>query len=187
MIPDIPDKEWRPEIVGWSHDILPFYDRVARECQADASLVEVGVCHGRSLVYLAERLGELGKLSVRLTGVDSWVGGLWPHQIEHTLRMLPPDHAAHAAILQRGDGVESAVLFDDQSLDMVFIDSDHSYEGMVRHLEAWPSKVKSGGIVAGHDYDPSAWPGVFRAVNEWCARRGHKLLRPTSTVWEVRL
>lgn len=54
-----------------------------------------------------------------------------------------------------------------KSLDWVYIDADHSYEGASIDLRlAWP-KVKPGGWIAGHDYCP-LFPGVIQAVDEFC-------------------
>lgn len=36
-------------------------------------------------------------------------------------------------------------------VDMLFIDADHSYQGVKRDYEAWFSKVKTGGYFAFHD------------------------------------
>lgn len=63
-------------------------------------------------------------------------------------------------------------------VDMVFIDADHSYEACKRDILAWLPKIKSGGIIAIHDYGksqvrfnmngpiPDPFPGVDAAVNE---------------------
>lgn len=61
--------------------------------------------------------------------------------------------------------VEAALEVDDGSLDFVFIDADHTYEGCKADIEAWLPKVRSGGLVTGHDYAPE-FPGVVQAVDE---------------------
>lgn len=48
-------------------------------------------------------------------------------------------------------------------LDFVFIDADHSYEGVKQDLADWVPKVRAGGLVSGHDID---WEGVQKAVSE---------------------
>lgn len=52
--------------------------------------------------------------------------------------------------------------------DMVFIDGDHTYQGCRGDIEAWTPRIKPGGVLAIHDYEPVpiAWPGVYQAVNE---------------------
>jgi mannosyltransferase OCH1-like enzyme len=48
--------------------------------------------------------------------------------------------------------VEASLLFEDNSLDFVYIDARHDYKGILEDLHAWYSKVKSGGLVSGHDF-----------------------------------
>lgn len=66
------------------------------------------------------------------------------------------------------DSLAAAKTFQDQSLDLVFIDADHSYEGVKADIHAWAPKVRQGGILAGHDYDQPDFPGVKKAVDEFC-------------------
>lgn len=42
--------------------------------------------------------------------------------------------------------------FPDKYFDFVYIDADHSYQSVKNDILAWSSKVKDGGILAGHDY-----------------------------------
>ena len=54
-------------------------------------------------------------------------------------------------------------LFEDECLDMVYIDADHNYSSVKSDIEYWFPKVKTGGFLAGHDF----WlDGVKRAVHE---------------------
>lgn len=43
-------------------------------------------------------------------------------------------------------------LFADESLDFVYIDANHTYQGVKDDINCWYSKVKKGGIFFGHDY-----------------------------------
>jgi hypothetical protein len=63
------------------------------------------------------------------------------------------------------------------SLDFVYIDGNHRYEYVLSDLECWSAKVKSGGIVAGHDYYAFRGAGVVEAVQEHLSRR------PNITEW----
>lgn len=67
---------------------------------------------------------------------------------------------------------EEAVLpFSGSSLDFIYIDANHSYEGCKRDIEIWWPKLKQGGIFAGHDYCNGTYPqgvfGVKKAVDEF--------------------
>ena len=53
-----------------------------------------------------------------------------------------------------------------KELDLVFIDGNHEYAYVKEDIQIWSSKVRAGGILAGHDYDPQLFPDVVRAVNE---------------------
>jgi len=59
---------------------------------------------------------------------------------------------------------EMADKFEDSSLDFVYIDAAHDYESVKKDIAAWTPKVKSTGIIAGHDYSS---PPVTRAVGEF--------------------
>ncbi|QDP54871.1 MAG: putative methyltransferase [Prokaryotic dsDNA virus sp.] len=67
----------------------------------------------------------------------------------------------------RGDSVEMSKQVEDKSLDLVYIDADHSYEGCLRDIRAWHSKVKPLGFMAFHDFENPAY-GVKAAVRDFC-------------------
>jgi predicted O-methyltransferase YrrM len=70
----------------------------------------------------------------------------------------------------RGLSSEAVSQFEDESLDVVFIDLTHTYESVKEDIGLWLPKVKSGGILSGHDYEDS-WPGVVKAVDEMLPKR----------------
>lgn len=51
-------------------------------------------------------------------------------------------------------------------VDMLYIDGDHSYEACRADVDVWLPWLKSGGIVAFHDYGTRHTPGVVRVVHE---------------------
>lgn len=54
--------------------------------------------------------------------------------------------------IHRGTSPGVAREFVDGSLDFVYIDATHQYDSVVTDLAAWWPKVKSGGILGGHDF-----------------------------------
>lgn len=56
------------------------------------------------------------------------------------------------AHMLRCRGKIAANLFQNSSLDFVYIDANHKYESVVEDIETWYPKIRSGGILAGHDY-----------------------------------
>jgi hypothetical protein len=81
--------------------------------------------------------------------------------------LLAREFKGRAEIIET-DSVSAAGRCPD-SLDLVFIDADHSYEGVKADIKAWRGKVKPGGWLGGHDYantDPRFAFGVTQAVDE---------------------
>lgn len=60
---------------------------------------------------------------------------------------------------------EASKEIKDETLDIVFIDGDHTYEGCSNDIMCWYPKIKKGGIICGHDYK-IGYMGVIKAVNE---------------------
>lgn len=61
--------------------------------------------------------------------------------------------------------VEAASDFADNSIDFIYIDSDHSLFGIAIDLMVWTPKVKIGGLISGHDYnDLNAETGMVGAL-----------------------
>jgi len=55
----------------------------------------------------------------------------------------------------------------DGQLDFVFIDGDHTFDYVMMDLICWSKKVRSGGMVALHDYYHFNWSGVVEAVRAY--------------------
>lgn len=70
--------------------------------------------------------------------------------------------------LLMGTTLDQMMSFEDDYLDMVYIDASHEYMDVKNDLEISYRKVKSGGYILGHDYEPERFPGVVNAVNEFC-------------------
>lgn len=80
------------------------------------------------------------------------------------------------------ESLKAVDKFDDKSIDFIFIDADHSYEGVKSDILAWAPKMKPGSTICGHDHR-SEYPGVEKAVKEIFV---HYNL-PARTIWEVHL
>jgi hypothetical protein len=50
-----------------------------------------------------------------------------------------------------------------ERFDLVFLDGDHTYEGLMADINAWLPLVRIGGILCGHDFGEQ-FPGVAKAV-----------------------
>src|SRR5262245_15802256 len=72
----------------------------------------------------------------------------------------------------RAPSVEAAKSVEDGSLDWVYVDGDHSYQGVIDDLTAWLPKVRPGGLVVGDDLKLKAQGEVpvARAMKDFVAR-----------------
>ena len=75
----------------------------------------------------------------------------------------------------KGRSAEFLATLPDNSLDMVYVDGDHGYEGCKKDLIVAYSKVKPGGWIMGHDYEMNMFKarnhyhfGVRQAADEFC-------------------
>ena len=58
------------------------------------------------------------------------------------------------AYMLRMKGEHACDFISDGSLDFVYIDANHTYQAVKDDIRLWYPKVKSGGIIMGHDYLP---------------------------------
>jgi len=61
--------------------------------------------------------------------------------------------------------LDAAKSVADGTLDFVFIDANHSEPYVSQDIEAWTPKVRSGGIVSGHDYARIKGKGQENSTN----------------------
>lgn len=76
---------------------------------------------------------------------------------------------------------EAVGLLNDNYFDYIFIDGLHTYEQLTIDCANYYSKVKDGGIFAGHDF--TVIPGVNKAVKEFAAKMGKEILTTECDVW----
>lgn len=65
----------------------------------------------------------------------------------------------------RKPSIEASKDYLDNSIDLIFIDANHSYNSVKNDISTWLPKVRAGGCISGHDYSLKFF-GVIQAVNE---------------------
>jgi hypothetical protein len=75
------------------------------------------------------------------------------------------------AEILRGPTTRMQQYVKDASVDLVYIDACHSLECVRDDIKAWWPKLKSGGVMAFHDYESVDY-GVKQAVNEFAYQNG---------------
>jgi hypothetical protein len=177
---------------------------IIRRLPANATMAEVGVLLGALSEYILRQRKDVSVLMI-----DNWQ--TTDNQPE-SYKATGDDHALHAdakrvqahrqqaenrarhfpgrAKIMAMSSVEAAAKVPDASLDLVFLDADHSYEGVKADLAAWLPKVKPGGWIGGHDYDNPDRRfrfGVARAVDEWAADTGRDIDLDENFTWFARV
>jgi predicted O-methyltransferase YrrM len=173
------------EKIEGSFSFVNFYERMAHRFN-NATFVEIGTWKGQSIMYMAEKIKELNK-NIKLYGIDTFKGN--EEHAEHPdvvankiydiyLENIEPLKDYITTI--KGSSHDVYTQFEDESIDFLFIDADHSYEAVKKDLKLWYPKVKKGGIISGHDY---FWVDarVKRAVDEFFLFTG--VLQDSGDTW----
>lgn len=115
-----------------------------------STMVEVGIDTGKSTFYLLDNIPNL-----TIFAIDTDISKFYNNKIKEKYkdRLVP----------MQGLSYEVADNIPDKSVDIVFIDADHSYDSVKKDIIKFTPKLKSKGLLTGHDID---YPGVNKAVNE---------------------
>ena len=140
----------------------------------NAVVAELGVEHGLFSKEIIQRCTP-----IKLVLVDTW-----PDE------SIKKECVANAMIpektfLQQTTSVEYLNSVDANTLDWVYIDTDHTYATTRAELEAAAKAVKPDGYICGHDYTSINYSGLKRygvveAVNEFCVKHNYEFTYLTS-------
>ena len=160
------DGEW-PYSFTSNLGLCPYVRRAGN----DIIGVEVGTCRGESAYLFLEKCSNIKKLWTidPYVGYDDWNGSISTEVVENFMRIATENLSEWGDRVEMVRAMSKDVVnrFDDDSLDFLFIDGDHSYEAVKQDLEIWYPKLKKGGILAGHDYGIRVLQAVTNAVNDF--------------------
>lgn len=125
-------------------------------------LLEVGVNNAITSEFLLTRF-----TSLEFDGVDPYFG-VEDIYAEASARL---QRFSDRSRLWRRTSAAAASEFEPATFDIVFIDGDHSHDAVVEDLRIWRSRVRPGGLLAGHDLFNLAFEGVLEALVEVLATR----------------
>lgn len=93
-------------------------------------------------------------------GVDNYLFTFYENVLNNNLQNI--------IIPIRGDSAYTLNIHRDESIDLAFIDGDHTYEGALKDLDTVLPKMKKGGVILCHDCRPGS--DVSKALREFCVK-----------------
>jgi hypothetical protein len=146
--------------------------------------VEIGVCRGETSKYWLDNCANISWL----IGVDPWkeYPEMTQEQLDGFFRCAQDNLKDHIksgrSLLQRMFSEQAAKYVPDGSLDFIFVDGNHTYPAVLLDMRTWYPKVKTGGIITGHDWGKR---GVVDAVNKFREEMGitEPIHRAKNSAW----
>jgi len=89
--------------------------------------------------------------------------------------------------MYRGNTNEMADKFLDKSFDVILIDADHSYKGVLQDFNTYQNKIKDNGHIVFHDYGDSMWRGIKQFVDEMVVQNKIKIIGRTERIVGIRI
>jgi predicted O-methyltransferase YrrM len=127
---------------------------------------EIGVDRGRFSEYMLDNCPGL-----HLLLVDPWYWKLrGESRYQSTMRRM--ERFGARATIDRRLSEDAVRDVENESLDFVFIDGDHSFCYCMLDIIFWARKVRMGGVVSGHDYFRFRGGGVVEAVDAYTRAHG---------------
>jgi hypothetical protein len=131
---------------------------------------ELGVWKGRTFLFILENCPDLSMVGVDLwapqpenEGLETYDGEEWQHKkFERNVRKQAKKFGDRATIIKDWT-TKAAEQVEDDSLDFIFVDADHSTEAVRNDIQTWWPKVKDTGWIIGHDIN---WPIVKVVADE---------------------
>lgn len=172
-------------IDGW-FQFPDLYERMVNQYD-NTIFCEIGTFKGASAVFLGQKIKQNNK-NIKVVCVDLWPS---PSEIEKFSHLGAGQGEESVKINRQGESlmqefvnhvndcnlqdtlfplrthsVYAASLFPDNYFSFVFIDAGHSKEQVINDINAWLPKVKSGGVLAGHDYYGHTKDGVDEVLGQ---------------------
>jgi hypothetical protein len=146
---------------------------------------EIGVCLGVTSEYLLSEIKNLTKLYCvdNYPTYTDWTGVIMNDVKQNAMK----EHAFNRLkkFNERVEFVyESSVDFSkknpEKTLDFIFIDGDHSYDGAFRDFQNYFPLIKDGGIFAGHDF---TLKDVNLALRNFLGKRINEVIPLENNAW----
>lgn len=180
---------WATKKEPWQVSHRLNLDKALRHFGLVGDTVEIGVASGdfsldmlkwdMGLHYMVDNFGKIPNQ----TGDGGYDSPWHEENYKKTLEKIKPYE--NRAIILRGLSMEMAKHVPDNSVVLINVDADHSFEGCMNDISIWWSKLKVGGIMAFHDYEMEHY-GVKKAVTLFAETMGLEIhLLPENAIQDA--
>lgn len=140
----------------------------------DGVMVNIGAGAGTSSLTIAEVRPNAKRYTVDIS-TGGPLGGM---ENERNAFQKAPGLPLPVQLL--GDSKQVGHDWIGEKIDFLFVDGDHSPEGIEGDIANWIAHMKDGGIMAFHDYGSNNWPAVETTVDR--AMEGYEFILHIKTV-----
>ena len=157
-----------------------------KDFKGDIKGLEIGSDHGWTTDYLLDTVTNLELIAVDpYSEYIDWTGdtsdqGARNAAFNNFMEVVNKFGEKRVRLIRKGSD-DAVNDFEDDSLDLIFIDGIHTYEQVTKDCNNYYSKLKKGGLFCGHDYN--AVKGVAQAVDEFAAKVDKEIKHTKQDVW----
>lgn len=133
------------------------------------TIVEIGSAHGASSIIFAEAARETGGDLICIDHFPEGYEGQEKFGVyakKAWKKNLKP-YLKDVKLMELASSEARKYMF--RTIDVLFIDGDHSYEGVNADCINYLPLLRSGGYVGFHDYNNVAYAGVKKAADQQCS------------------
>jgi len=135
--------------------------------KAPKVILEIGTANGGSLFALCKLASE-DALIISIDLPEGEFGGGYP-EWEVPIYKYFKKEGQQLFLLREDSHLEASLnkikeILSGKQVDFLFIDGDHSYEGVKKDFEMYSPLVKKGGVIAFHDVAPNGIEGLTGGV-----------------------
>jgi predicted O-methyltransferase YrrM len=185
----LPTTEWVQKQIDWSNQSEPSGLGLVEpilNLKGDLIGVEIGVCLGATTKAFLSHIPNIKKIYA----VDNYPAFIdWNGSDINEERQELMKQYANNLLTPFGDRVEfcyeSSVEFanrftEEECLDFIFIDGDHSEEACYRDFCNFYDLIKKEGIFAGHDF---FLPGVQKSLRRFLGDKFSNIINVSNNAW----
>lgn len=160
---------------NFNRDLLPKFIRDNYLFSDNLNIAEIGVLNGdyAKTIRKAFQNSNLHLIDLWQTQGNDFYYSVRENDAERAyLKALDRFKDDNKCFFYKQKSQDACANFPNDFFDFIYIDADHSYEGVKNDILNWLPKIKSNGFICGHDWDPDPQMpeanqfGINRAVSE---------------------